>query len=98
MILIFNKKTLLDKKVEVEVFATTPEALNQTLVGKLIFPNLQFWGRFIGALNRGALAIPDLKIIVESIPSPQLAKQSTDASGLTTLNKTAATTPTVGTK
>ena len=78
MILIFNKRVLPNNQVEVEVFATAPEALNQTLVGKLIFPNPQFWGRFIGALNRGALAIRDLKIIVESIPSPPPAAPSTN--------------------
>ena len=76
MTLTFNKKILPDKKVQVEVLANYevdwhgyPTGSKQIIIGNLIFPTIQFWGRFIGALNRGALAIPDLKIIVDSAKS-----------------------------
>lgn len=69
MILTFSKKVLPDKQVEVYVVGST-DATHQVEIGKLIFPSIQFWTRFIGALNRGALAIPDLTIIVETPRSP----------------------------
>ena len=64
MILIFNKRTLPTKQIEVEVLANYETGTTQIKIGNLIFPDSKFWGRFIGALNRGALAIPDLTIII----------------------------------
>ena len=66
MILVFHRQSLPNGKVEVEVFATSEsEAPSQIVIGKLIFPNSRYWSRFIGALQRGALQVPELIIDVE---------------------------------
>ena len=63
--LIFERTILPSKAVTVKA-SMAIENEGTKLIGNLSFPNTTSWGKFIGAIQRGALEIRDLT--VEVIP------------------------------
>ena len=61
--LIFERTILPSKAVKVIASAAMDEG-EAKLIGNLSFPNTTTWAKFIGAIQRGALDIPDLNIQV----------------------------------
>ena len=65
MLLIFHRQVQSDKSVMANVTGILEGKTYQ--IGQITFPNTLLWSRFIGALQRGALAIRDLEIRLENI-------------------------------
>lgn len=61
--LIFERTILPSKAVKVIASAATDDG-EAKLIGSLSFPSTTMWGKFIGAIQRGALDISDLTIQV----------------------------------
>ena len=61
--LIFERTILPSKAVRVMASAAIDDGPAK-LIGSLSFPSTTMWGKFIGAIQRGALDIPDLSIQV----------------------------------
>ena len=64
--LIFERTILSSKAVSVKASMEMPDEQGARPIGSLLFPNQKTWTKFIGAIQRGALDIPDLQ--VEVIP------------------------------
>lgn len=93
MILIFNRKVIpippepgakgSDGKVEVDVVGFLDGEPFQP--GLLKFPTKQSWTKFWGAVQRGALQVPELDVKLENVPpseedlaEPKNVKHTTD--------------------
>ena len=64
MLMIFYRKVINDTKVMARVVALVDGRGME--VGELKFPTKQVWSKFIGAVQRGALEIPDLEVRMEN--------------------------------
>ena len=69
MLMIFYRKVINDTKVVARVVALVDGRGME--VGELKFPTKQVWSKFIGAVQRGALEIPDLEIRMENAPEQE---------------------------
>jgi hypothetical protein len=65
MHLVFQRKVLTDEKVEVKVQAMFDGKLME--VGALKFPTKQTWTKFIGAVQRGAMMVPEMEVSLENV-------------------------------
>lgn len=68
MHLIFQRKVVNESKVETKV--TLVEEGKTFDVGMVRFPTKQTWTKFIGALQRGAMQVPELEITLENVSTP----------------------------
>jgi hypothetical protein len=70
MILIFNRKVIpineKEARVETDVVGFIDSAAYE--IGRLCFPSKQSWTKFWGAVQRGALALPDLETKLQNVP------------------------------
>ena len=71
--LTFERTILPSKAVKVIASAAMDEG-EAKLIGNLSFPNTTTWAKFIGAIQRGALDIPDLNIQVVPCKVEELKK------------------------
>lgn len=62
--LIFERTILASKAVSVKASMEMPDEQGARPIGSLLFPNQKTWTKFIGAIQRGALDIPDLQVEV----------------------------------
>lgn len=59
-------------KVEVTFELDNIEEHKKVNVGSLIFPNIKLWGKFKGALQKGALGIDELNIDIRARRLPEV--------------------------
>lgn len=48
------------------------------VIGTLTFPNSKTWGKFWGAIQRGALNISELEVKLENLPYEEVTKEVTN--------------------
>lgn len=76
MLMIFYRRVINDTKVVARVVALVDG--RGVEVGELKFPTKQVWSKFIGAVQRGALEIPDLEVRMENAPEQEADDKAND--------------------
>jgi hypothetical protein len=70
MILIFNRKVIpindKEARVETDIVGFIDSAPYE--IGRVCFPSKQSWTKFWGAIQRGALAVPDFETRLQNVP------------------------------
>ena len=75
MLIIFRRSLLKDNSIKV-ITDGIIEGEHRS-IGTLLFPSSKTWAKFWGAIQRGALNIPDLEVKLENLPLEEINDKHT---------------------